>query len=82
MIYKIVSSESGGNISLSPLSFYKSINYSLLKITVMKKKGLILRRMTEEEYKKYFVDTGDEKRYLRDLANKKPLDKPNQKMDK
>lgn len=38
--------------------------------------------MTEEEYKKYFVDTGDEERYLRDFANKKPLDKPNQKMDK
>lgn len=48
----------------------------------MKKKGLILRRMTEEEYKKYFVDTGDEERCLRDFVNKKPLDKPNQKMDK
>lgn len=46
----------------------------------MEKKGLILRRMTEEEYKKYFVDTGDEERCLRDFANKKPLDKSNKKI--
>lgn len=38
--------------------------------------------MTEEEYKKYFVDTGDEERYLRDFANKRHFDKPNKKIYK